>query len=516
MPRIPALLAAASAALSLPATAQFPAPTVPRGQFAVEIRTWSEGWDQRFLAGGRQPAGTDFTRQGIGANWFPALRDADALLAELAGTTGPVLNLGSFSAIQMTTERELGLGAAVGLTSRLTVSALVPLRRVRVRTATTYNPDGANAGFNPVDPGLGTPGGAGQTITFFAAFDAALGTLSDRLASGYWDADPATRAVAQHALSEGRALREGLYTVMVEPATRAAVLPTAGSLAGTAILNRIAALQSQFANLLQIGGFTGQPAFPAAAFTPDAWDTFLTDPAGPIAGSLLAPPYTALGDIELGAAYLLIDRRPAHPWGAALRLAGHATVRLRTSQLPNPARFFEIGTGDRQPDLEAMISADFAHGRAAVRLAGWYNHQYPGNQLRRIGPPGEPLRYANTAAAVRKDPGDILGVSILPAYRFTPRFAFLGGVEWWQRGDDVFDYVEGQPPLDGVNPADLGRDSGASALSVRAGLTWSHPGDGRAPLDAGITWERVVSASGGRVPQREVVRGMLRLYGRLW
>lgn len=516
MRRLPALLAVTCTALALPASAQFSAPTVPRGQFAVQLRTWSEGWDQRFLGGTRQPAGADFTRQGIGADWFPALRNADAVLAELAGAAGPVLNLGSFSAIQMTTEREFGLGLAVGVTSRLSVSALVPIRRVRVRSAPTYDPEGANAGFNPADPGLGTPGGASQTTTFFAAFDAALGTLNDRLASGYWDADPATRAVAQQALSEGRALRDGLHGVMVEPATRTVVLPTAGSLAGAAILNRIAALQNQFANVLEIGGFAGQPAFPATAFDEDAWESFLANPAGPIGGSLVALPYTALGDIELGAAYLLVDRRPATPWGPSFRLAGHATVRLNTSAAPDPASFFETGAGDQPGSLEAMLTADLARGRAAFRVAGWYRHQLATDQIRRVGPPDQPIRFASTTAAVRQEPGSIIGISVLPAYRFTPRFAFLGGAEWWQRGDDRFAFSGGQEPLDGVDPADLGLDSGTSALSVRAGLTWSHPGDSRAPLDASVTWERVVSASGGRVPQREVVRGMLRVYGRLW
>ncbi|MFN2315497.1 MAG: hypothetical protein ABR551_10690 [Gemmatimonadales bacterium] len=511
---LPLLALLATAPSALPA--QFAPLTIPRGRFAIELRTYSESWDHRFVGGEKQPAGTDFTRSPIGADFFPALASAEDVLAALSGTPGQILNLGSFSAIQISSQREFGIGLAIGVTSRLTVSGLVPIRRVRVQTITAFDGTDANAGINPTDPALGTPAGAGATISFFASFDAALVTLADRLASGTWDNDPATRAVAEATLADGQALRNGLYDVMVNAATRSPFLPTAGSLAGAALANRISALQTQFSGTLGIDGFTGQPAFATEALTSEGFNDFLTNPQGPVAGSILAPPFTALGDIELGAAYLLLDRPATTRWGQSLRVAANATVRLRTSQLANPDRFFDIGTGDRQPDVELGMTLDASRGRGALRLSGWYNLQLAGNQLRRIGPPSQPVQLANRSAALSKNPGDVIGITILPAYRFTPRFAFLGGVEWWRRGDDDYQYVEGQVPLDGIDPNLLAEESAASALTLRGGLAWSHPGDGGSPLDASVTWERVISAGGGRVPQSEIVRAMLRIYGRIW
>lgn len=511
---LPLLALMAIAPSALPA--QYAPLTIPRGRFAIELRSYSESWDNRFLGGEKQPAGTDFTQTAIGADFFPALAGPEEVLAALSGTPGQILNLGNFSAIQISSQREFGIGLAVGVTSRLTVSGLVPIRRVRVQTITGFDGTDANAGINPTDPVLGTPAGAGATITFFANFDAALVTLADRLASGTWDGDPATRAVAEATLAEGQLLRDGLYDVMVNAATRSAFLPTAGSLAGAALTNRISALQNQFSAALGIDGFTGQPAFATDVMTSEEFTDFLTNPQGPVAGSVLAPPFTTLGDIELGAAYLLLDRAATTRWGRSLRLATHATVRLRTSQLDNPDRFFDIGTGDRQPDVEVGLTLDASRGRGALRVAGWYNLQLAGNQLRRIGPPSQPIQFANRTAALSRNPGDVIGVTILPAYRFTPRFAFIGGVEWWHRGEDAFKYVEGQVPLDGIDPALLAVESAASALTLRGGLTWSHPGEGGSPLDATVTWERVISAGGGRVPQSEIIRGMLRIYGRIW
>lgn len=510
--------------LCTPATiaAQFAPLTVPRGRFAVEIRTASEVWDERFLAGTRRPAGHDFTRGALDASFFPAFAPADERLARLSGLNGSLLNLGGHSAIQITSMREFGLGVSVGVTSRLTLFGLVPIRRVRVQTQATFDPEGGSSGFNPADPTFGTPAGLNAAVAFFAQFDAAIAALADRLASGTWDNDPVTRALAESTLQESEQVRDDLLALLLTPATRSPFLPLAGSPLGAAVLSRIGALQQRFSQSLGVPGFTLQPALPGQGLTQADFDRFLTAADGPVAGSLLAPTIQTLGDIEMGAAILLGERAVGPEQALAWRSALQAVVRLRTSQLDNPDRFYDLGTGDRQPDVELRLVTDLGRGRAAIRLTGSYNLQLPGNQLRRVGPPSQPIQYADRLAAVRKDPGDVIGVSVLPGYRFTPRFAFVTGVEWWRRGADAFEWLADQPPIPGVDPDLLAEESAASAVVVRGGLTWSHPGGGRggvgrAPLDASVTWERVMAAGGeGRVPRSEVVRATLRLYGRVW
>jgi hypothetical protein len=72
-----------------------------------------------------------------------------------------------------------------------------------------------------------------------------------------------------------------------------------------------------------------------------------------------------------------------------------------------------------------------------------------------------------------------------------------------------------------VDAAVLGEESDASATMVGIGLTYSNPGRLRAggrglPVDAGWSYERVIGASGGRVPNIHRVRAGLRLYFGLW
>jgi len=511
----------AGALLPCPVAAQFLPLTVPRGHVGMELHTGFTSWDQRFRNGTSEPAGTDLSRIGIGGDWLPALSSADLRLARLTGLTGENLNAGSYGVAQLTTLGELGLGLQVGLTSRLTISGLVPLRQVRVQSVTGYDSTGANSGLNPADPGLGSPAGLSSTLAFFLEFDAAIAGIENRLASGTWSGSPVTEALAMGTLTDARLMREDLYALLVAAEIRSPFIPLSGSAVGAALLSRIGELQGRIGTGLGISGFSRQPALPTAAPTSEDWTRYLTNGDGPVAGSLLAPTYMALGDIELGASYLLVDRFGPTVSGTQIRAAIKGTVRLRTSQLDDPNRFLDLGTGDRQPDAEVTLVTDLAKGRAALRLAGWYTRQLAGNQQRRIGPPDRPIQDLATLAALRKDPGDIVGVGVFPGYRLTPTLALVAGAEWWTRGDDNYAYADGQPALEGLDPQTLAIESAASAVTVRAGLTFFHPGDrtvggSGAPLAASVTWERVVAASGGRVPKAESVRATLRIYSRFW
>jgi hypothetical protein len=349
-------------------------------------------------------------------------------------------------------------------------------------------------------------------------FDAAIASIEAGLAAGTWSGDPATVALAMSTLSDAQSMRDDLHAVLLEPETQSALVPVTGSSAGTSLLNRLAELQSRIGTGLSIPGFSTQPALAAAVPTTADWDRFLTSGAGPVAGALDAPIFMALGDVEIGAAYLLVSGAAAQPGGLSVRSAIHGKYRMPTSRLDDANRFFDLGTGDRQADVEVAVVTDLARGRAAVRLTGWHTRQLAGTQERRIGPPTQPIQFRSTLATVERDPGDVFGVGVLPAYRFTEALAFVAGMEWWTRGDDSYRYADGQPALAGLDPQVLGIESGATALTFRFGLTFAHPSDRGTgmPLDASVLWERVVSAAGGRVPKAETVRAMLRIYGRVW
>jgi len=57
--------------------AQFPPLTVPRGRVALELAPRFDSWSRRFRDGTSEPAAADYSRDAIGADFLPALADAD-------------------------------------------------------------------------------------------------------------------------------------------------------------------------------------------------------------------------------------------------------------------------------------------------------------------------------------------------------------------------------------------------------------------------------------------------------
>ena len=108
-----------------------------------------------------------------------------------------------------------------------------------------------------------------------------------------------------------------------------------------------------------------------------------------------------------------------------------------------------------------------------------------------------------------------------PFFRIARSLAIIGSVERWSKGDDAAEYQTEADAIPGVDANVLTQESGASAIVAGIGLTYSNPGalrpGGRGlPVDAGWTYERVVSASGGIVPDVHRLRARLRLYFDVW
>ena len=112
-------------------------------------------------------------------------------------------------------------------------------------------------------------------------------------------------------------------------------------------------------------------------------------------------------------------------------------------------------------------------------------------------------------------------LAIRPFFRLARSFALIGSLERWSKGVDEVAYASDADAIPGVEPSVLALDTDASATVVSVGVTYSNPGALRPggtglPVDAGWTYERVVSASGGIVPDVHRVRARLRLYFNVW
>jgi len=481
---------------------------VPAGTLRVELDGSIETFDRRFRSGQRESYAADLSSPALGSDRIPVLADAEQRIGRITGNTGYRLNLGALTTDALADVGTGFLGLGLGLTSRITIFGRIPLVRTRVQTNMDLSSASADAGLNP--------GEAGQ-VTFFQDFDAALATLTGKLAAGDYNGDPTTRALADATLAEATALRADLFGLLSDPTTASPVVPTAGSVTGAAVLGRVTALQSTLATSLAVPDFTEAPELPTAPLGEDGLRQVLT---GPLALRIDESRVTFRGDAEAGAAITLIDGWDRGRRRGGIRTAVAALVRLPTGIRERSERPLDIGTGDGHTDVQVELTTDLGAGAFGARLAGSYVRQLASNLQVRLASPGV-LAGPERLTFVRRDPGDIIGVTIQPFFRLARTFALQAGLQHWSRKVDQVSYRSPADALPGVDPAVLAEETAANATVLSVGMTYSNPGRFQSggtglPVDAGWSYERVIRAGSGRVPDAHRVRGRFRVYLGLW
>lgn len=489
--------------------AQLPAVGVPRGVVRVDLDGTMAIWDHRWLDGERQPLAADLSSPALGSDVIPTLRAADALVGSIIGVPDYRLNLGALTADAQQEDTRGYLGLALGLTNRITVFGRMPLVHVRTETHYALTPAaGADAGVNP---------GVVAQQTFFQQFDASLASLDARITGGDFDGNPSLKAQAQSALASGAALRADLFGLLADPSSASPFVPVASSAAGQAITTRVTDLQSALSGDFGVPGFTEAPGLPNAVATESEVLAELSSFSGPVGLDVGGSKLTFRGDAEAGLALTLVDRwdRAAHQGG--FRAAVEGLVRFPTGRLARADRVLALGTGEGQTDLEARITTDLGAGRWGLRAEGMYNRQLAADYILRVAPPTQPLAGIDQLSAVHRDPGDVVSLAVRPFYRLAPSFALQGHAVYWSRGTDVVSYLTPADEIPGVDAAVLAQDSKATATTLGFGITYSslgrlRPGGRGLPVDASWSYERVVRASGGIVPDRHVMSARLRFY----
>jgi hypothetical protein len=500
------LLAAPSSA-----AAQLPPVGLPAGVVRFEVDGTFDSWDKRFDDGTKESFGAGLSGP-LGSDLLSILAPSDTLLQRVTGLGDFRLNLGDLGADAQADVSTAVLGLAIGVTRSIAVFGRLPLVRARVQTSLGLDAAGANAGVNP---------GSAAQEPFLGQFDAALTTLQARIAAGDYDGDPSRRALALATLADGDALFADLFALLVDATTAAPFLPTSGSDAGTALSARITALQTTLGTDLGVGGFSLGPVLPAAPATADDVESYISDPTGQVGIRTGQSEVSFRGDAEAGIALTLADRWDRGGRRGGLRVAAEGLVRFPTGVRARTDRVLALGTGDGQTDVEVRGVVDLGAGNVGVRLEGGYNRQLAGDVVRRVASPLQPFPAASLLATVRLDPGDVTTLAARPFFRLARTVAIIGSVERWSKGVDQVAYRSEADVIPGVDAAVLAEGTDASATLVSIGLTYSNPGGLRPggtglPVDAGWTYERVVSASGGILPDIHRIRARFRLYFDVW
>lgn len=502
---------------SAPLAAQLPPLTVPKGLFRLDLGGRLENWDEAYFAGARRDASGNFIRDPATGTWLPAVAEIEQRLRTLTGMQSLSLSLGRTSSHMLVNVGTESIGAAYGLTRRLTVFGTVPLVRVRVQEAFEVDSTNATAGFNPAHPLFGTSNGSAQTAGFLGQLQGALSSLNSQLVGGTYDGDPARKALAQAALARGTALQTDLQQLLVD----SPFLPLLGSPGGIALTISIDSLRTALVAVDADLRVSNAPALPTIGIPAGGLEDFATRPGGSVEAQPFEPPILkSIGDVEVGAAYAWLDHRPA-AGGLAVRSVLQGTVRLRTGKLDQPDALFDLPTGDRQPDVQGDLVTDLGVGKFGARVTARYVLQLPGRQSRRLTPPDQPIAAAATLAAVERDPGEIIEGALEPYLRIAPRFALVAGLRHWEKSADKYKYVANQAPISGTTPDVLALGSKEDGTALSAALSFVHDGtrkDGARgiPIDAVLRGELVVGSSLGQVPVRQSISFMLRLYRKMF
>ena len=500
-----------------PLAGQLPPLTVPKGLFRLDLGGRLENWDQAYFGGVKRTAAGDFVRNPATGSWLPALGEVERRLQALTGGPRISLSLGQTTGHMLVNVGTESIGAAYGLTRRLTLFGTIPIVRVRVQDSIQVDSSGATAGFNPANPLFGSIDGSGRTTGFFSQLQTALASLSSQIASGTYDNDPARKALAQATLARGNSMATSLQELLVD----SPFLPVVGTPGAIALAVSIDSIRTALLAVDPNLRVSNSPALPTNGIPQSALEGFATNPDGSVVAQPFQPPILrSIGDIEVGAAYLWLDHRPTRG-GLAVRSVLQGTVRLRTGRLDQPDDLFDLPTGDRQPDVQGDLVTDLGAGKLGARITARYVLQLPGRQERRLTPPDQPIAAANTLAAVERDPGEILEGSVEPYLRIAPHFALVAGVRHWQKGSDKYTYVPNQDSIPGTTPDVLALGSKENGTVLTAALSFAHDGvrrDGRRgmPIDAVLRGELVVGSSQGRVPVRQSISLMLRLYRKMF
>jgi hypothetical protein len=493
------------------ASAQLAPVGVPPGVLRIEVDGSFDAWDQVFRDGTREPLGSAFSSSALGSDLLPTLAPYDTLIRRISGIGDFRLNLGSAGGDAHADVSSAKVGLALGVIGGVTVFGRLPLTRARMQTTLAVGA-GGNAGVNP---------GTTAQEPFFNELAGALTTLEGQIAAGAYDADPARRALAEATLADGTQLFSDLFTLLGDPTTAAPFVPTATSEAGTALDTRLDGLQTTLETSLGVTGLAARPSLPPAPATAADVSAFVGDPFGPIGVQPGDDEITFRGDAETGLALTLADHWDRDGKRGGFRAAAEGLVRFPTGRSARNDRLLAIGTGDGQTDVELRGVVDLGSGNLGVRLEGGYTRQLASDIVDAVAPPSEPFPPDSLLTTVRRDPGDVTNFAVRPFWRLARTFALIGSLERWSRGQDEVEYRSAADAIAGVDPGVLALDTETSSTVVSVGVTYSNPGGLRPggtglPVDAGWTYERVVAASGGIVPDVHRVRARLRLYFGIW
>ncbi len=462
---------------------------VPRGIVSLRAAGTYTHFGSRFTAAAGEasselePLGARFAVP-LTSRTFPLLRPAEAELnrffAFAAEQTGesrfPIapedLQLGTPDLALVADTRSVPIGLEVGVLRRISLSATIPAVRTRV--------DLMRLSLSPGTMGVNPDAEYNRSV--LAQLDPELGGLGE-----------------------------------------VDLLPVSGTAVAEALQQRVRALSGGVDSL----------RLPAAPVDSAGLQALLTGPAFATQGLAPVENLWRAGDATLAVNFQLVNTAGESPYpppgaGSSYRAAVGVEGRLPTGLARDPNHLFDF-----TPDAgHRGIAVHFANdlflgnifwGTATIRYARLLQRQVE----RRVTPPSEPYALATTLRTLDWDPGDVIGLEVVPRLRLTDAISFGGVYRFTRMGEDAYSYRDGDPVRNfegSVVPASVLNEGTQRSLHEWGGrvsfttLPSFFAGGSPVPYEVLFSFREAIAATAGTPAYRSVTvegRIMYPFWGRL-
>lgn len=348
------------------------ASTAPRGLLRLRAATIWTRYDSRFTASGQEPLGGFLTADALGSAKLPSLATLESQVASAAASPFS-LSLGRSRLDATAREEIVPILFEYGVTSRLSVSAMLPVVRKRVHVQLQLDTAGgfaANVGPNPHRTSPAAVATNAQVQAEFADAASDLQALLSQCAT-----TPAlpqcasvngreAQAAALVAASQQFATDVGAIYGTSATVTGSAFVPMNGSSAQSAIVQRVTGFNTEYQSFLGGNPLTQTPIAAGGPAGVADLQRYLTQEQG--RDSVVLKEQVSVGDWELGVKFRAIDRKAATANALGLQLVLAGGIRFPSGSRQSGTEVADLRSGAGQTVVNTRAITDARVGRFGV------------------------------------------------------------------------------------------------------------------------------------------------------
>lgn len=506
--------------------------TLPKGTVRLRaLNAWTridEVYDAAADSANRlHPLGNAFASGALGVRELPSLLPAQSALRTLTGDANFQLNVGQLVSSADSRVVTTPFTLEYGVTNRLTLGVTVPVIQTHTTVFVELNPrakipprignpitlglSAVNVGPNPAKLGNSNAQQANQGV--INQLTDALGQLHSYIAgcASSGTCSPSDVSSAMQAAVQDSLFRNAIAVIYGTDNTASPFAPF-GS-AQTTINSRLTSLQTTVNGLLgtsySFTGLAGANA-PAALLQLQQLATALP---GIGYDSLGSPDRIGIGDVEVSAAFKLMDGFGDTTRNRAVRTLLRAVVRLPTGQPTFGIVPFEVGTGTHQTggDLAAIVDTRLSR-RFMATLVAQYTAYFTNAALLRVPNSDYSLFPLVPAVPGMWREGNAIQLEATPRVQLTSSLSFNGAYALRHQAAPQYTTLDGSPApvFDATTEQRVGLGFGYSTVNrYQAGRS-------SFPFEVFFTHLETIAASGGLTPKYRRDQVELRIYYRLF